>query len=1136
MTADALPPTASTRATLSWSDPSVTSALDPGAFSLPIGTVTFLLTDIERSTLHWQRDPDTMGGAVARVYALLDEAISAHGGVRPVEQGEGDSVVAAFSRASDAVLAARSAQRALHAEPWSTREPVRVRMAVHTGDATLRDEGNYMGATIIRTARLRAIAHGGQVVLSSVTRDLVVDQLGDDVELVGLGTHRLKDLARPEDVWQITDPQLPGQFPPLRSLDAVPNNLPVQLSTFVGRLEEIATLATLVRGNRLVTIMGTGGAGKTRLSQQVAAEVSDLFPDGTWWVELVGASDGNAVPPTVAGAIGVRLPSGSSPLDALVAGIGERYMLLVLDNCEHVVADAARLTDALLRGCPNLKVLTTSRTALDVPGELTWRVPALALPPTQYDAVRLFVDRAKRVRPNFTLNDDNGASVAEICHQLDGIPLALELAAARCRSLSPAHICEGLTDSLRMLTGGARTVLPRQQTLEASIDWSYSLLAEADQALLRRLSVFVGGFTLGAAEAVAADRDPKQRLIGSLDVLDGLDRLVEQSLVTMYEDPATGTRYRLLETVRQYANRRLVAAGESDAALDVHCRFFRGMFDNYTGRHASMLVDADNALAALRRTAAVARPHEHARFLAPLAMALIGSSRVAELEALMEHCLTRLGDDGSIERANVLLRRARLRLFDGRTEEMLADANAALAIAEPLQDDFAIADGLNLVAASSMMSNPLRSIELAERAVSHAVRAESWLMAMSCYTDLGLTFIVRGELERAAEAFDQLATIERRHPAPYMVVNEFAGRANLEWTAANYDKVREHLGVVTSTFGHLGISHDVMFTPIVEALTMGVAVERGETLDESRIADTLGRLQSAQANGQFFGVVMYGVCLGSTAHARGDLAEARRLVDLANAIGPWGLQSLEVSGRLVSAALHLHAGDLPAAQADVERGRVISTQLGNANHAASFDVRAGLIALAQRDLGSAESLIHGALAVVAERGFRREIVLALEALAIVEAAGEHWLDSARLHGAAARLRDEMGFRLRVSPERESYAEALEAVRTNLGDGADDAIAEGSAMPWAAAVAYAQRTWGARKRPTFGWQSLTPTEADVVGLAASGLANPEIAEKLLMGRATVKTHLSSAYAKLGVKNRTELATFVATHKSVAAERQ
>jgi predicted ATPase/class 3 adenylate cyclase/DNA-binding CsgD family transcriptional regulator len=1138
MTVDALSQPNPNRLALSWSDPTVTGALDPGAFSLPIGTVTFLLCDVEGSTRHWQRDREAMGAAVARVYALLDEAITAHGGVRPVEQGEGDSVVAAFSRASDAVLAARSAQLALHAEVWATREPVRVRMAVHTGDAAMRDEGNYMGATIIRTARLRAIAHGGQVLLSSVTRDLAIDQLGSTIDLVPLGTHRLKDLARPEDVWQITDPELPSEFPPLLSLDVVPNNLPVQLSTFIGRLDEIATVAALVRSNRLVTIMGTGGAGKTRLSQQVAAEVSDLFDNGTWWVELVAASEGESVPVAVAAVIGARLPSGTPPVDALVSSIGNRRMLVVLDNCEHVIADAARLVDSLLRRCPNLTVLTTSRTALDVPGELTWRVPALSLPPArgrvsidalgQFDAVRLFADRAKRVRPNFVLNDDNGADVAEICHQLDGIPLALELAAARCRSMSPTQIKEGLTDSLRILTGGARTVLPRQQTLEASIEWSYSLLLDADRALLCRLSVFVGGFTLGAAEVVAADHDPHQRLVGSLDVLDGLDRLVEQSLVTMDEAAVTGTRYRLLETVRQYAERKLIDCGEQEVFRDAHSTYYRAMFAEFTGRHRERLADADNALAALRRLSSVGSKEDHADALVPIVMTLLGTPRTAEFETLIDECVRRFDGEGSLALANVLLIRSRLRHFSGRVEDSRADAQTALAIAETSDNaDRTLADALNLLGNSYLFSNSALAIEHLERAVVHAARSKAWLGAIDSWNGLSGAFLSSAQPERAAAALDEQAAIERLHPAPYMVGWEFVSRANLALITADYDTAAKCVDKVHAALDGLGMAYDVMMTPCAEALGMGIAIDRGETPDEATVADMQRRLADAQRDGQFVGVMMYARALSTAAHARGDFAEARRLVDMVNSIGPFGLEAIEVDGLIASAAIHQHTGDLASALTNVERGRAVCAQLSNDVRAAMFDLRAGLVALAQRDIGSAESLIHAALGVVAERGFRREVVLALEALVIVEAAGENWPDVARLHGAEARLRDELGFRLRLSPERETYAAALERLRVNLGDGADDAIAEGGAMAWPAAVAYAQRTRGARKRPSFGWQSLTPTEAEVVALAATGLDNPAIAQQLLMGRATVKTHLSSAYTKLGVKNRTELATFVAT---------
>ena len=1140
MTVDESVVVRSAQASLSWSDPSVNGALDPGAFSLPIGTVTFLLTDIEDSTLHWQRSPGSMGAAVERVYAILDDAISAHRGVRPIEQGEGDSVVAAFSRASDALLAACAAQVALHGESWPTTEPVRVRMAVHTGDATLRDEGNYMGQTIIRTARLRSIAHGGQVVLSAVTRDLTIDQLGSDVELVSLGTHRLKDLARPEDVWQLADPALASQFPPLRSLDAVPNNLPLQLSTFIGRLDEIATVATFVRANRLVTITGTGGVGKTRLSQQVAAEVSDLFADGTWWVELVAASEGIGVPLAIAAAIGGSIPSGAAPGSALAATIAGRRMLLVLDNCEHVIAPVAQLVDELLRACPNLSIMATSRIGLDVPGELTWRVPALSVPSPegrvaigvlgQFDAVKLFVERAKRVRPNFTLDDSNGPAIAEICQRLDGIPLALELAAARCRSLSPARIQEGLNDSLALLTGGARTVLPRQQTLAASIDWSYSLLTDVDRALLRRLSVFVAGFDLSAAEAVASDRDPDPSgpaSLTSLDVLDGLDRLVEQSLVSVDDDrPGGVSRYRLLETVRQYARAKLAEYGETDASLDAHCHYFRRQRVGISNGHASVLADADNVLAALGRAASVCSIPEYVAFLVRVVTALTPTQRSAQLEVLIDECLQRLGTGQSIERAKVLLVRGRVHLYAGRFAELRSDASDALTIGELVNDDSVIGGALNLLGSSLAGSDPCQAASLLERGVSHSLAAQDWSMAITSYSDLGHACVVQRDLVRATAAFDAHDDLEREHPSAYLLADGLAGRSRVAFLDADYEGASRLLATVRTILDQLGATDDPWLDPFATFVENSIALDRGQQLSDVALADLRIRFDRALAKQHWIGIPFFAAGLIGAAMDRSDHAQARQLVDLLNTIGAGGAHLVEVDGRLLSAALHQLAGNASAAMADIERGRVVCGMIGDDIGAALFDVRAGLIALSRRDIGDAESLIHGALRTVAGRASRREVVIALEAVVLANAASENWTDVARLHGAANRLRDELGYRLRMSPELECYTIAVAA----LGEEHASVIAEGASMEWQSAVAYALRTWGARKRPAFGWQSLTPTEGQVVGLATQGLTNPQIADRLIMGRATVKTHLSNAYAKLGVKNRTELATRAAAEHS------
>ena len=481
---------------------------------LPAGTVTFLLTDIEGSTRLWESAAEAMAMAVPRSYVLIEQAIGRHGGVRPVEQGEGDSVVGAFARASDAVAAALAAQRALRGETWPGGLEVNVRMALHTAEAQLRDEGNYFGAALSRCARLRAIAHGGQVLVSGSTHDLVIDGLADGLALVDLGEHRLRDLGRPERVFALAHPDLPGDFPDLRSLDALPNNLPFQLTSFVGRGSEIAQAPEALDDTRLLTLTGAGGCGKTRLALQVAADVLDRVPDGGWWVELAPLAEEGLVGAAIAEVLGVRPLPGMTPLAAACAHLASRRALLILDNCEHLLAACAQAVEAILHAAPEVIVLATSRAPLGVAGETDWRVPSLSLPSpaasqqsealSQSDAVRLFIERALKVRPNFAVTNENAPAVAPICSELDGIPLAIELAAARIRVLSVEQIAAGLSDRFRLLTGGAKSGLPRQQTLRASVDWSYDLLSADEQALLRRVSVFAGGFTLDAVEAVCS--------------------------------------------------------------------------------------------------------------------------------------------------------------------------------------------------------------------------------------------------------------------------------------------------------------------------------------------------------------------------------------------------------------------------------------------------------------------------------------------------------------------------------------------------------------------------------------------------------------------------------------------------------
>ena len=494
-----------------------------------------------------------------------------------------------------------------------------MRIALHTADAQLRDESNYFGQAVNRCARLRAVAHGGQVVLSKTTRDLVCDRLPEGVDLLDLGVHRLRDIGRPEHVFGLLHPDLPVGFPPLRSLGSLSNNLPSELTSFVGRGAELAEVGELLRQVRLLTLTGAGGCGKTRLALQAAASAMNGHLDGVWWVELARLENAALVPTAVIGAMGLRELPGRGPRDTLVQYLQARRALLVLDNCEHVLAACAELADGLLRACPSLTVLATSRASLRVQGETAWRVPSMSLPADaqrgsvealrQSDAVRLFLDRARQVRPDFEITGANAPAIAHICEELGGIPLAIELAAARVRALASQQIAHRLGDRFHLLTGGSRTAMPRHQTLQASIDWSYELLSKGERALLRRLSVFTGGWTLDAAEQVCGGDG-----IDRYAVLDLLTGLVDQSLVTIGEQDAQ-LRYGSLESVRQYAAAQLAKAGEVQAVSERHLAYYVGLAERAepevlsAGRDDPVLrrlaTELPNLRAALERAATI---------------------------------------------------------------------------------------------------------------------------------------------------------------------------------------------------------------------------------------------------------------------------------------------------------------------------------------------------------------------------------------------------------------------------------------------------------------------------------------------------------------------------------------------------
>lgn len=542
----------------------------------PSGTVTFLLTDLEGSTRLWEQDPQAMKAAMVRHDELLEKTIAAHEGV--VFARMGDGMAAAFATARDAISAAAAIQRALADEPWRTASPLRARIGLHTDEAVIV-EGGYANRPINRCSRLMAAAHGGQVVISGTTEALVRDQLPEGMGLVDLGEHRLRDLGRPTRVYQLNRGDGREDFPPLQTLDSFPGNLPAQVSSFIGRQAEMSRVAAALGESRVVTITGVGGVGKTRLVLQVAADLLPCYREGAWLVELAPVRDPNGVADVLAAVFHLTARGSQSLEDTLIEMLAQKQLLLVLDNCEHLLGAVARIVTRIERASPGVVVLATSREGLAIDGE-----QIIALPPldtgepgeeierlVNTDAVCLFVERARHVMADFALTPSNAAAVVEVCQRLDGVPLAIELAAARVIALSPAELLRRLDRRFQVLAGGRRGAVERHATLRAAIDWSYELLGAAEQRLLARLAVFSGGATLEAIEEICSG-DPVEREA----VMDLLTGLVTRSLVVA-EHHDMGTRYRLLETIRQYGEERLAECGEVETLRIRHAGFYAAL-------------------------------------------------------------------------------------------------------------------------------------------------------------------------------------------------------------------------------------------------------------------------------------------------------------------------------------------------------------------------------------------------------------------------------------------------------------------------------------------------------------------------------------------------------------------------------
>ena len=1077
---------------------------------LPTGTVTLLLADVEGSTRLWETQPEQMTAAMARMNQVVSETIASHDGVRPVEQGEGDSFVAAFARASDAVACALELQRAPLA-------PIRLRVGVHTGEIQLRDEGNYAGPTINRTARLRDLGHGGQTLLSGVTETLVLDRLPDDAWLTDLGTHPLRDLPRPERVAQLCHPDLVNEFPPLRVAKPVASqHLPVQLTTFVGREAELTQVRALLAENRLLTLNGAGGVGKTRLAIQIAGQIADEFADGVWCVDLAPITDPEVVPIAAARAFGLPDEPGRSTVDTLVRFAADRQMLVVLDNCEHLLDAVAALTLGLLEACPRLTLLATSREPIGVPGEVSWRVPSLSLAD---EAVELFTDRARLAKTGFTVTDDNAVVVTEICGRLDGMPLAIELAAARVRALSPSEILHSLHDRFRLLTGGARTAVRRQQTLRASVDWSHALLTEPERVVFRRLAVFMGGFDLAAAYAVAT-ADHIQRF----QVLDLLSLLVDKSLVVA-ETASGRTRYRLLETVRHYAAEKLGESGEADEVRSRHRDHFTSLaalLDGPSGSDYGQRVEqTESEIDNMRAAFAWSREHGDAELALALTSSLspVWQPRPAEGVAWFDAVLGDSAHHREIApavRARALADRVLLAANIGGYADIADQAEEALRIARQLDNPGLLARTLaacGLIGFSSEAAQEYRAeaIGLARKLgdrlrLSHVLSIETLVASFT-----GDVIAKRAAAQEGCELAEAIG-----YRAGFIRCRWYLGLAQL--AQGDCAGAVEQFGTASAAaeVGHYANfqKYALAFEGIALACQGDTCAAKAAASQALEGVDELGSLNAGLAY----------TALGMAALAAGDAATARSATDVAclhAATGPPGMTALS---RAINAQAALGCGDLAAARRNAEEA--VTTATGwYSTWALSARAR---VALAQDEPDQAERDTHDALACANEFDAHLGTSDNLECLAAMASdAGSH-RDAARFFGAAHAIRQRMGAP-RFKVWEADYEDSVAALRNAMGQADfDSAWAEGAALSTEEAIAFAQRGRGQRKRPTSGWASLTPTERRVVRLVNEGLANNDIATRLFVSPRTVQTHLTHVYTKLGLTSRVQLAQEAARH--------
>jgi predicted ATPase/DNA-binding CsgD family transcriptional regulator len=904
-------------------------------------------------------------------------------------------------------------------------------------------------------------------------------------------------------------------------------NLSLPLSSFVGRSAEVTSLRSEIREQRLVTITGSGGCGKTRLAYEVAWAELDGAPDGVWVIELASVGDPDRVAAELAQVFGLREEFGRPIIDTLADGLRQFDGLVVVDNCEHLLGGVRLLVDQLLRRCPTLHVLTTSREPLGLTGETTWRVPSL----DRAAGVELFVERAHRARPDFDPTDEELAAIARIVERLDGIPLAVELAAARVRMMTPDSIEAALEDRFRLLTGGSRTSLARQQTLEASVAWSYDLLEPDEQTVARRLAV-MSDFTLAAAEAVAVDER-----IDSLAVLELLTHLVDKSMVRV-DHAHRPARYRFLESVRQFLHGRLVESGEAERVRLRHLEHFLTLAESVepeiafgdSARLLAMLeLEHDNLEAALDFADACGRREQALRLASSLALFWELRGHLGRGSRWLSRLLDQVDDEPTSWRGRACWGAAHVGLYGGDVETMSVRAPEALELAERFDDDWTRARALNTIGFATAIMDPAQARPGLERSVELGTRiGDRWAVLNSSKMMTAAGWAAQDEALTLADLEvlrDRAAPLD----ATYFLAWYHGLRGYFLTRRGELASARSELDTAIELCDRIG---EPVTGSMSQAWRWAIDVMEGDVDGARRRSAAL--LDRASASGGGLAIADLLANLGRVAIAEGDAEAAVELLAPAyDAQREHGIPFLLATMGMPLATAHRINGDLDRAVALLDDLVGLADRLGNEWLGAVVDLERSGVALARDDIEAADGLAHSALAVFVRLERRPDVVATIEQLGCIAASVDSRAEALRCFAAAEAARAETGLAVPTP-----IGDAIERWRTTFVEalGADTVAAhwaEGAALTLDDAVEYVSRARGERKRPSAGWASLTPTERRVVELVAEGLTNPQIAERMFVARGTVKVHVSHVFGKLGVSNRAELAA-LATRRSAGGD--